>query len=426
MSRWKKFLHISQESLEVALISCGDTGMEIGLGIVKELKVHKVKVKSLLVTTELIDEKVKDHFNSILSIPGSKDGYAKRLDVALKAAKDTKEEINLELNKLLGKNFDGLLFVLSGSGGTGLGTTTVVLDLLTEEFDLKPPVITLLPEIFENSRVQYNAAEFIYQVGYKKRARRNPIIILDNKPRIRELDRPFSEVARTRLDIIPTALADLLVASFENTITEEFDASASDLFEVIHTPGVSVFVAEEIGDETGNIDNLRIEDVISDSVIDTTSLNKDAVFDADKAFISIFNIEQLGGKLDFATRFETQKLFKEFRNTRPHVKFVSIDKSNPKLRAIIAGLPLPTRILQIMRIARDSRKRIIVEESMLDYTEFQLDENEIFSLEDELNEIFEPFEEEKLAEAMEVSISNEETATPKKTTKKSKSRKKSD
>lgn len=227
-------------------------------------------------------------------------------------------------------------------------------------------------------------------------------------------------MARTRLDIIPTALADLLVASFEKTIIEEFDATVSDLFEVIHTPGISVFVAEEIGDESGSIDNLRIEDVISDSVTDTTGLRKDAVFDADKAFISIFNIEQLGGKLDFATRFETQKLFKEFRNTRPHVKFVSIDKENPKLRAIIAGLPLPTRILQIMRIARDSRKRIIVEESKLDYTDFKLDENEIFNLEDTLSEIFEPFEEEKLTDALEISISNEEKPTTKKSTKKSK------
>jgi hypothetical protein len=408
MSRWKKFLHISKESLEVAIISCGDTGMEIGIGIIENLKAHDVKVKSLLITTELVDDISQKNFELTVSIPGSKDGYAKKLDVATKDVKNSKEEISDKLGKLLGKSFEGLLFVATGSGGTGLGATTVVLGILAKEFSLKPPVITLLPEVFENSRVQYNAAEFIYQIAYKKRAPKNPIIILDNKPRIRELDLPFSKVARNRLEIIPTALADLLIASFKDSITEEFDASVSDLFDVIHSQGISVFVSETIGGETGDLDNLRIEDVISESVIDTTSLNKDAVFEAEKAFISIFNLEQLGGKLDFATRFETNKLFKEFRNTRPHVKFVSDDTGVAKLRAIIAGLPLPTRILQIMRIARDSRKRIIVEENMLDYSEIRLDEDEIFQLEDSLEAVFEPYEEEDLPQTIEVPVTKED------------------
>ncbi|OLS29071.1 MAG: Tubulin-like protein CetZ [Candidatus Heimdallarchaeota archaeon LC_2] len=406
MSRWKKFLHISKESLEVAIISCGDTGMEIGIGIIKNLQVHDVKVKSLLITTELVDEKSQKNFELTVSIPGSKDGYAKRLDVATKDIKNSSDEIKEKLEKLLGKSFEGLLFVATGSGGTGLGATTVVLEILAKEFNLKPPVITLLPEVFENSRVQYNAAEFIYQIAFKKRAPKNPIIILDNKPRIRELDLPFSEVSKKRLEIIPTALADLLIASFKDSITEEFDANVSDLFDVIHSQGISVFVSETIGGESGDLDNLRIEDVISESVIDTTSLNKDAVFEAERAFISIFNLEQPGGKLDFATRFETNKLFKEFRNTRPHVKFVSDETGEAKLRAIIAGLPLPTRILQIMRIARDSRKRIIVEENMLDYTEIRIDEDEIFQLEDSLQAVFDPYEEE-LPPKIKVSVKKE-------------------
>ena len=269
MSRWKKFLHISKESLEVAIISCGDTGMEIGIGIIKNLQVHDVKVKSLLITTELVDEKSQKNFELTVSIPGSKDGYAKRLDVATKDIKNSSDEIKEKLEKLLGKSFEGLLFVATGSGGTGLGATTVVLEILAKEFNLKPPVITLLPEVFENSRVQYNAAEFIYQIAFKKRAPKNPIIILDNKPRIRELDLPFSEVSKKRLEIIPTALADLLIASFKDSITEEFDANVSDLFDVIHSQGISVFVSETIGGESGDLDNLRIEDVISESVIDT-------------------------------------------------------------------------------------------------------------------------------------------------------------
>lgn len=404
MSRWKKFLSTNRESLEVAIIACGGTGQEIGLGLVKELKKYKVKVKSLLIITEIYEREYVKSFDNILSIPGSGDGFAKRLDVAINAVKGVEIELLSQINKLIGKNFGGLLFVASGPGGTGLGSTTVVLDLLASEFNLKPPVITLLPDTFENSRVQYNAAEFIYQVGYKKGAPKNPIIILDNKPRLQELDQPFCDVARKRFDIIPIALADLLIASFEKTTTEEFNASVSDLFEVIHTPGISVFVAENISNESGSFGNVRIGDVISDSVIDTTSLNKDTVFGADKAFISIFNIHPVDGKLDFAIQFETQKLFKEFRNTRPHIKFVSHGQSNPTLRAVIAGLPLPTRILQIMKIAKDSRKRILVEESLLNFNEIDIDENRVFELEDKLSDVFEPFEIETLSKSIEGSI----------------------
>ena len=111
MSRWKKFLHISKESLEVAIISCGDTGMEIGIGIINNLKVHDVKVKSLLITTELVDDISQKNFEFTISIPGSKDGYAKRLDVATKDVKNSKDEITEKLGKLLGKSFEGLLFV---------------------------------------------------------------------------------------------------------------------------------------------------------------------------------------------------------------------------------------------------------------------------------------------------------------------------
>ena len=59
-----------------------------------------------------------------------------------------------------------------------------------------------------------------------------------------------------------------------------------------------------------------------------------------------------------------------------------------------------------MRIARDSRKRIIVEENMLDYTEIRIDEDEIFQLEDSLQAVFDPYEEE-LPPKIKVSVKKE-------------------
>lgn len=390
---WKITSRIKRESLKVIIISCGDSGIAIGAGIIKNLKDHKVKVNGLAITTEFEESDSSELFDETFRIEGSRDGFAKNFEAAYESAKSDETKITTRLRKLLGKSFEGLVLVTTGSGATGLGATLVTLQILASSFDLHPPVITLLPEIFENSRVQYNAATFLYEVVYKEDGLNNPVLILDNRPALDEMELEFSEVSRKRIESIPDALGDLLIASFEKSVSDEFDANVADLFTVMHTAGISVFVSENLGDESGNVDSARIEDVISDSVIDTTNLTKDKIFEAKNAFISIFNIDQTGGKLSFQTEFETQKLFREFRNSNPHVKFVSMkdhgkQTKTPKLRAIIAGLPVPTRILQIMRIAQESRKRVMLKENMLANKVVQLDVDQVTKLEDQIQKYF--------------------------------------
>jgi hypothetical protein len=280
------------------------------------------------------------------------------------------------------------MLITTGAGATGLGSALVVVDILFKHYKRTPPVLTLLPEAFENSRVQYNISLFLYRVSFSDTSYGNSIILLDNKPSIAEMDTPMAEVARNRIETIPVALADLLYASFAQSLSPEFDANTEDLFEVIHTPGVSVIVSEELGTGQSTADSSRIEDVISDNVIATTALTKEGVFGAKNAFISLFNISQSEQKLSLQTEFEARKLYREFRDTHPFVKILAQDDNirgdNPKLRAIVAGLPLPTRILQIMRLARESRKRIIVKEKMLANEVIPLDVEKVEDLEEKL------------------------------------------
>lgn len=388
MSRWKRFLQLSRDNLHVAVISCGETGIAIGKGLIRELKKHSVNIDSFGITTEFKDKEEMKDFNRTFRIPGSKYGFAKRIDDAKQAINPHKEEIAEHLRKLLGKNFEGLLLVTTGSGATGLSSTLVVLELLDDQFQLKPPVLTLLPEVFENSRVQYNSAEFLFEVAFKKKARRNPIIVLDNKPNIDELDLPFSEVAAKRIKTIPIALADLLVASYEDSVNEEFDASVADLFDAMHTPGVSVFVAEELGKEYGNVESARIKDVISDSIISSTSLARTVVFDARGAFVSVFNVNEADGSISLQTEFEARQLLREFSHANPHIKFVDRKGEPPRVRAVIAGLPIPTRIIQIMKIAKDSRKRIMVEENRKTFESIELDLEAVENRENDISEFF--------------------------------------
>lgn len=378
-----------KSKFEVAVIAAGDTGREIGRGIISNLEERSADVSSLLVSTGTIDKK-SSGFKEVFIIDKNRDGFSKQLDVCLAVLETKRDELRKVIDKVISQNKNKLLFVTTGAGATGLGSTMIILDILYKDYKMIPPILTVLPEVFENSRVQFNMATFLYQMVYKDDARGNSIIILDNKPSLRELDKPFQELSKNRVEIIPNAIGDLLYASFLKTIAPDFDASVSDLLEVIHTPGISVFVAETLVSEEGE-DITRLETILADSVINNTSLSKDAVFEAKAAFITISDVDPDEEKLSFQTEFEARKLYKKFQNNRPYVKFVNSEAEErqvPMIHAIVAGLPSPARIIQIMQIARDSRKKVIMDEYQLSKETVSLDVKKIEDLEKELHELF--------------------------------------
>lgn len=378
-----------KSKFEVAVIAAGDTGREIGRGIISNLEERSADVSSLLVSTGTIDKK-SSGFKEVFIIDKNRDGFSKQLDVCLEVLETKRDELRKVIDKVISQNKNKLLFVTTGAGATGLGSTMIILDILYKDYKMIPPILTVLPEVFENSRVQFNMATFLYQMVYKDDARGNSIIILDNKPSLRELDKPFQELSKNRVEIIPNAIGDLLYASFLKTIAPDFDASVSDLLEVIHTPGISVFVAETLVSEEGE-DITRLETILADSVINNTSLSKDAVFEAKAAFITISDVDPDEEKLSFQTEFEARKLYKKFQHNRPYVKFVNSEAEErqvPMIHAIVAGLPSPARIIQIMQIARDSRKKVIMDEYQLSKETVSLDVKKIEDLEKELHELF--------------------------------------
>ncbi|MCY3411039.1 MAG: hypothetical protein INQ03_05305 [Candidatus Heimdallarchaeota archaeon] len=377
---------------EISMISCGDTGEAIGKGIINNLEERGAHVNSLLITSGSIQKSSSKLFSQVISLDQNRDGFSKKLEDSLKLIDKKREMIKEAISKIIPKNKEELLIITTGVGGTGLGGTIAAIDILYKDFKLIPPVFTLLPEVFENSRVQYNAAYFLYHVVFKKENFGNSVILLDNKPSIDELELPFRDISLNRLATIPFAIGDLLFGSFQKSIAEEFDASVSDLFDVIHTPGISVFVVEELQGDSGQ-DATRLESIIVDSVVKTTSINSDEVFEAKNAYISISNIDPKEEKLSFQTEFEARKLYKEFSQRRPFVKFIKTVEEDdtefiPMLHAIIAGLGVPPRIIQIMQLGRDTRKDVIYKEYLLNKEEIEFDIDTINEKQNKLHELF--------------------------------------
>jgi hypothetical protein len=387
---WRRIKIFDKHNLKVSIISCGDTGEKIGTGIIRELKGRGTSIRSLLITSGVIRKDQKKVFSDVISIDPNVDGFAKNLDNAMEAAKDTSERFLNKLKNVIPSTQEELFLITTGLGATGVSGTLTVLDLLYKEYKMIPPVLTILPEVFENSRVQYIAALFLYDLLYKPNARRNPVLLLDNKPSVSELDEAFSDVAKKRIDTIPLAIADLLHGSFVETVTPEFDANVVDLYHVFHTPGISAFVVEDLETETGT-STARLGDVIADSVVANTSLSKDKIFESKASFILVTDIDPDLETLSFQTDFEARKLIKDFTTSRPFIKFIENDGDEriiPKVYAIIAGLPLPPRILQIMKIARDARKDIIIEEDKLMKETYEFNMDLINEKEAELSALF--------------------------------------
>lgn len=380
-----------QHRLEVSIISCGDTGQEIGGKISKTLRDHGAIVKAMTVTSSLEKDHDDDGFDSHVWIDEKNDGFAKILKDGINAANENIEMIDESVKKIIPEDIKGLLIITTGAGATGLGCSLIIAKLLYEKYNRSPPILTLLPESFENSRVQYNISLFMHEIVFKEENYGNPILLLDNKPNLKEYDMPFSHVARSRLNVIPTAFADLLYASYEEFVAEEFSSGADDLYDVMHTPGISVFISENLSDKGNQIKASRFSDVIAESVMSTTALSEEQVFDAKNAYFGLFNVEDSNESLSFQIEFEARKLFRAFREVNPFIKIVKTNEiygSEAKLRGIVSGLPLPNRALQIMRIARKSRKDMIIKEYQLSKEKIDVNIAKLEKMEDELKSYF--------------------------------------
>ena len=110
-----------QHRLEVSIISCGDTGQEIGGKISKTLRDHGAIVKAMTVTSSLEKDHDDDGFDSHVWIDEKNDGFAKILKDGINAANENIEMIDESVKKIIPEDIKGLLIITTGAGATGLG-----------------------------------------------------------------------------------------------------------------------------------------------------------------------------------------------------------------------------------------------------------------------------------------------------------------
>ncbi len=367
--------------LEVSMTAIGDLAGKVGERLINQLKPFDVKIHSLLIASNKSDKSQEKAFNRVFIYPLP---YEKTLASRRKLLSEIQVEQASSLEKDLQKtvkNDSRFHFFIISSDGFSTAFASRILETLSQQYGITPIIFYILPDLNAPSNELLNTSEFMYEMFYKPHPLRLPVILIDLKPASDEQSMTASEFFSKKQDELSIAVRDLVVSSFLPPQVEDFNATIDDLSEVLRLKGLSMLVSKELGEINEAQKAIRVNDLIVDSVAKSMMLRREDVYRSKQAYIAWFNVE-----LDFQTNFEAKKLVTSFETIRPHLKFVKNEELGIRaVRAVIAGLPTPPRIIRTMQLARDLRKTIMTREGSLYDTypnfDFDLIQEEIQSFE---------------------------------------------
>ncbi len=385
--------NLFNKQLSISIIAAGDIGQTMGAKLIETLKAGGIEnVKGLAMNAGKREHFTNPIYDITFSVTEEKEGFARNLDIALENVSNWKSDIIPHLQKIIPKK-PGLMLLITGSGGTGISSILTVSKILKENYNLTPPIVLVFPERFENSRVHYNMAEFLYKVVFSNDPLGNNVILIDNMPTLDEMELPFEILARQKIEYLNRGFTNLLVSTMQSAYRERYDASLEDLEETFHTPGISFLVHvpfEKTGE--GEMLNLRYVDILVDEIVAKTSMTREEILESRKIYCAI--IRKSYETIDFS--YEAPRFVQAFENT-PFLKFIQTDESlknefgvvEPSLNAIVAGLPVFPKLIQAFKIARDARKDEILSELDLKDEAVEMDLKRVHQLEKSIEKLAE-------------------------------------
>ena len=368
------------------MIACGDTGIKIGSIIIDLLKKYGTTIQSLMIPGGEQDRETNKKFSYTFSISSRDIGFARDLNLAMKEIAEDREELTKQLQLITPERVIPFIFV--SAGATSIASALLILEILKANYNIYPPVFILMPDTFENSRVHYNVAQFLFKVNYSSDPLGNSIILLDNKPTVEEENKQFEDIARKKIDLVGMAIGNLIFSSLLEQTSNEFTASFSDLMDTLQQGGIGVIVNENLLSDKSTL-NTRFNDILSDNVSNSTGLTNEEIFESNKTFCLITKVNTSGVQFQVEIKkltiaFDKNLLFlKVFDETSQRDWDIS-----PQLNAIVGDLPLPPRVIQIMETARDSRKRILLEEEDIANETVNINVSEINKLENQIESYY--------------------------------------
>lgn len=381
-----------KKQVNVSIVAAGDIGQSMGAKLIETLKAGGIdNIRSLALNSGKRDHESDQIFDQVFSISDEIEGFARNLDAAMENVENWRDIVVPMLGKMIPKN-PGIMFLVAGAGATGVSSILTVAEILKNEFKYNPPILFVFPDRFENSRVHYNMAQFLYKTVFSEDPLGNNVIIVDNDPILDEGDWPFEKLAKTKIDYVNRGIANLLISAFHEPVRENYDADFEDLHETLYNPGLSFLVFSSFEDliREGGEGNLRYIDILADQIVGRTAMTREEVLESRKVYTAI--MRRSYETIDFS--YEAPRFLQSFENS-PFLKFIQTGEelrndlgvAEPSLSAVVSGVDVYPRLIQAFKIARDSRKAEILAELDLKDETVEIDLDKIATIEDKVEEL---------------------------------------
>ncbi len=342
---------------QIPVIGVGSAGIRITSHIANRCQSYGVEFPTMG-----IDFHDKDmigiKYKLILSnnLPGTGKQFLRAQAIAEKSSSKIKDALTQYLSDNSFYYSHELVFIILGSGGTGLGVSLKLIEIL-KQMGKRPVPFLILPSLDESSIIQFNAAAALYYFTLAPPGRSHNLstIIIDNEYLLSKYSKKnLSNLLSEINERVGSTIADLIL-----TAELESDGYAADInefleiFRDIKSLGTLTYIHM-------NSETLTVAQIFDKIGNDAHSIPVD-ITNGTRSYLYL----QAG--YSQITAKDYRDLINKFNNIDIFPKLHEVDPEHNKyeLRAITTGLAPTKRILDLMEFAEDVRVTQITTENDL-------------------------------------------------------------
>ncbi len=346
------------DSPEVPIIGIGGAGGRILGNIVNRVNKYGVSLDTALIETDKINLE-KQNVKFKLHIGTTTYGTAKQYRKASETYEKEKDKIESFIDNYL-ENFPqktrhDLVFLILGSGGTGVGIAIKLVDYLISK-GKRPVPILVLPARYENTRTKFIAAAALYHFTYAPGSRSKGLmtLLVDNDEFFVENEgQPSDKIFGAVNEKIGATIADLLVAT--ELESDGYSSDLNEFLEIFRTvKGIGIIAEFDSDTCQGNLTEIfdaSIKESVSYQVNPRNCTRGYIFIQATKDKVTSKSYR------DFFNTFSNKDIFHEFK---------VMDNEGLHFRGVFVGIPIPEKLRNFMRDAEDVRVYLLNEEKKRD------------------------------------------------------------
>ncbi len=338
---------------QIPIIGIGGCGVRIASKVAERLKKYDIEYPVMGVETDQ-DELEEINLSHKFLIPGTSTGTAKQFRKGATLAEKCKDDLITSIEEYLA-SLDQvykheIVFLLIGSGGTGVGAGIEIASYLID-LGKRPVPFLILPGKDENTRIKFNAASALYRFMYAPvdRCLKLATICIDNEYFFDKNTRSsYSTVIAAINERIGAVIGDLIVST--EIESDGYSADLNEFLEIFREiKGIGVLSFMHSG---SNYETLTSFFEAKQSVSHSMEVN---ILSSTRSYCFVQATKEKITSEDY------RNLLNKFSNSDIFPKFAEVEEDiqNYEVRGAFTGLKLPQIIEEYMQMAEDARVSVL-------------------------------------------------------------------